>query len=211
MHLVKDGQSIKFSSLGNGAAQGHHFLEDIPRGIIYIYLSILDLIHPSIYLSMYRIVVWYPSHKNSTEWKWPGNVRIWLLGGNQPIPEISKNMAQLESDSSSHCRDNKQNIIETCGLPSSKSFWYLPRWRSYSLDGKYWKMQGPLPSHHFSIRLRRVSLWVRGGLWTQRGRLHWPTQAGLQQAYIICTYNGKSWKTCRKPWFIHVFTTSWDK
>ena len=35
MHLVKDGQSIKFSSLGNGAAQGHHFLEDIPRGMYY--------------------------------------------------------------------------------------------------------------------------------------------------------------------------------
>ena len=33
MHLVKDGQSIKISSLGNGDPQGHHFLEDIPRGI----------------------------------------------------------------------------------------------------------------------------------------------------------------------------------
>ena len=34
MHLVKDGQPIKSSSLGNGGAQGHHFLEEIPTGII---------------------------------------------------------------------------------------------------------------------------------------------------------------------------------
>ena len=50
MHLVKDRQSIKFSSLGNGAAQGHHFLEETPRGMLEIY---------NIYLTLHTFMLCY--------------------------------------------------------------------------------------------------------------------------------------------------------
>ena len=55
MHLVKDGQPIKSSSLGNGGAQGHHFLEEIPTGIIYIYIDIQQNIHLNAYVKYMHV------------------------------------------------------------------------------------------------------------------------------------------------------------